>query len=153
MNITFPRASIADAPALVDIQIRAFHDDTRLYGVPLDGPPGYDSVDSLIKKLEQDLCHKVIYDDKIVGDIIVYDYGEGHFHLDVIAIDPDYHNQGIGTAAMNYIEAVYPAVKWTLDTPLYAIRNQHFYEKFGYQKIEEFEADGITLISYEKNSV
>src|SRR5688500_18149159 len=79
MQITFAQPSIADAPQLVEIQIRAFHDDTRLYGVPLDGPPGYDSVDSLVKKLERDLCHKVMCDDKIVGDIIVFDYGEGHY--------------------------------------------------------------------------
>ena len=150
MRITFARPLVTDVPQLVDIQIRAFHDDTRLYGVELGGPPGYDSIEALTDKLDKYLCHKVMCDDKIVGDIIVFDRGDGHYHLDVLVIDPDYHNQGIGSAAMKFLETTYPAVKWTLDTPLYAVRNQHFYEKFGYQKIEEFDADDIILIAYEK---
>lgn len=77
--------------------------------------------------------------------------GEGHYHLGVIFIDPAYHNQGIGTQAMHFIEKTYLAKRWTLDTPKYAIRNQHFYEKFAYIKVREFEPDDdITLIAYEK---
>jgi hypothetical protein len=51
---------------------------------------------------------------------------------------------------MEFIEQTYPAAKWTLDTPLYAVRNQHFYEKLGYVKVAENDYDGFILIAYEK---
>lgn len=153
MNITFERPTAADAQALTDVQIHAFHDDARLYpGVEIGGPPGYDSVDELIQDIATYHCHKIICDGFIVGGIVIFDRGQGHFHLDRIYIDPNYHNRGIGTRAMQFIEQTYPATKWTLDTPIWAVRNHHFYEKFGYVKVGEtleVEED-ITLVCYEK---
>jgi ribosomal protein S18 acetylase RimI-like enzyme len=151
MSITFQRATPADAEALVGAQIVAFHDDTRLYGVEIGGPPGYDSVDVMLRKIAEDETYKIVSDGQIIGGIILWDKGEGHFHLDVIAIHPDYHNRGIGSQAMLFIESTYPATKWTLDTPTYAVRNQHFYEKFGYIKVGKDEFSGVTIINYEKH--
>jgi ribosomal protein S18 acetylase RimI-like enzyme len=153
MEICFEKANAADAPTMLDIQIRAFHQDALDYpDVEEGGPPGYDELASVLKDIEKYYTHKIVSDGKIVGGIVVAGYEEGHYHLDKIYIDPAYHNQGIGTKAMNFIEATYPATKWTLDTPAYAVRNQHFYEKFGYIKVGEREEDGDSLIlfRYEK---
>lgn len=151
MSITFECATPADAQTLVSVQIAAFHDDNRLYGVPLDGPPGYDSLEVMLAKIGEDECCKILADGQIVGVITLFPRAEAHFHLDVLAILPEYHNRGIGTQAMQFIEQAYPAKVWTLDTPLYAVRNQHFYEKFGYVKVgESMEPDGLILIAYEK---
>lgn len=154
MNVHIERASPADAGLLVSVQVASFHDDARLYpGVDPGGPPGYDSVERMLEKINEDECFKIIADGRIIGVITVYDYGDGHFHLDVLAIAPDYHNRGIGSQAMRFIEEAYPiAAKWTLDTPAYATRNQRFYEKFGYTRVSEWQEDGtgITLIAYEK---
>jgi GNAT superfamily N-acetyltransferase len=152
MDISFEKPTIADAQSLVDLQIRAFHDDARIYpGVEIGGPPGYDSVEQMLDDMTKHPCYKIVCDGRIVGGIVVFDRGNRHLHLDRIFIDPDYHNRGIGTRAMQFIEETYPATLWTLDTPTYAIRNQHFYEKFGYVRGEEFLADeGIMLFAYEK---
>jgi ribosomal protein S18 acetylase RimI-like enzyme len=151
MTITFERATPADADDLVKMQIAAFHDDARLYpGVEIGGPPGYDSVEVMTQKMREAEVYKIVYDERIIGGIIIYDHGQGEMHLDVINIDPQYHNRGIGTQAMHFIEQTYPAKKWTLDTPGYAIRNQHFYEKFGYVKLKEVDYDGFILLAYEK---
>jgi GNAT superfamily N-acetyltransferase len=151
MEISFEQPTVADAQTMLNVQIRAFHDDARLYpGVEIGGPPGYDSLQDMIEDIEEFPCHKIMCDGQIVGGIVLFDRGAGHFHLDKIYIDPDYHNRGIGTLAMQFIEATYPARKWTLDTPVYAVRNQHFYEKLGYVRGEEFAADDIMLFAYEK---
>lgn len=152
MNITFERAKPADAEALLRVQIAAFHDDTRRYGVPLGGPPGYDSIDVVRRAIAEDDYHTIVCDGQIVGGLTVFDRGAGHYHLDVLFIDPAYHNRGIGTRAMQFVEQTYPAQKWTLHTPAYARRNQHFYEKFGYVKVGEEvpEGDDILLFAYEK---
>ncbi len=153
MNITFDRATPADADALTQAQIRAFHHDSVLYpGVEIGGPPGYDSVEQTVQDVESYPCYKILWDGQIVGGIVIFDRGGGHFHLDRIYLDPEVHNHGIGTQAMRFIEQTYPARKWTLDTPLWAVRNHHFYEKLGYVKVGEKVEEGgsIILISYEK---
>jgi GNAT superfamily N-acetyltransferase len=153
MEITFERATLTDAQALTNAQIRAFHNDAVIYpGAKVDGPPGYDSVDETLKDIAKYPYYKILCDGQIVGGIIIFDRGGGHLHLDRIYIDPDYHNRGIGSQAMQFIEAEHPAPLWTLDTPAYAVRNHHFYEKFGYVKVGEKEESvgGLILICYEK---
>lgn len=151
MTITFERATPADAEALVKVQIAAFHHDAVLYpGVAVDGPPGYNSVEAMRKKIQEDDCYTILDDGQIIGGIVVYTMGQGHFHLDLIFIDPTYHNRGIGTQAIQFIEQTYPATLWSLDTPSWAVRNQHFYEKFGYVKVKEETLPDIVLFGYEK---
>lgn len=151
MSLTIERARPEDAEALVRVQVAAFHDDARLYpGVALGGPPGYDSMATMLLKIGKDESYKLVYEGEIVGGLVVYDYGEGHFHLDVIFVDPVYHGRGFGTQAIHFIERTYPATKWTLDTPTYALRNQHFYEKFGYVRMGEADLGDVRLIAYEK---
>ncbi len=105
----------------------------------------------MTRNIQELLCHKIVSAGQIIGGIVVMDEGEGHYHLDLLFIDPTYHNQGIGTQAMQFIETRYPARKWTLDTPVYAVRNQHFYEKFGYVRAGEVDhEDDVPLFRYEK---
>jgi ribosomal protein S18 acetylase RimI-like enzyme len=151
MDVEFEQATPADAEDLVRVQIAAFHDDARLYpGVPIGGPPGYDSVEAMLATIARGQCHRVALDGEIVGAITVVDQGEGHFHLDVLAIDPAHHNKGVGTQAMGFIERTFPAALWTLETPTFATRNQYFYEKLGFLRIGETIYPDITLIQYEK---
>ena len=150
MTIAFERATPADAAALMKVQIAAFHNDAVIYpGIPLDGPPGYNDVETVLQKIDEALYYKILDESQIIGGIVIYDEGEGHFHLDLIYIDPTYHGRGVGTQAIQFIEQTYPAKKWTLHTPLYATRNHRFYEKFGYVNMGE-EVHDIVLIAYEK---
>lgn len=153
MHITFERATAADAEALVRVQIAAFHHDAVLYpGVEIGGPPGYDSPEHMLKKIDNDECYKILDAGQIIGVIVVFDEDYGHFHLDLIAIDPAHQDRHIGTQAIRFIERTYQATRWTLDTPIWATRNQHFYEKLGYVKVGEEVLPDITLISYEKRT-
>ena len=110
MTVIFQRATPDDVEALVKLQILAFHDDARIYpGVEIGGPPGYDSVEETLKKIHEDEFYTIRVDGEIVGGLAVFNMGQGHYHLDVIFIDPAYHNRGIGTQAMEFIERTYPA--------------------------------------------
>jgi ribosomal protein S18 acetylase RimI-like enzyme len=151
MHITFERATHADAEALVNAQIAAFHHDAVLHpGIGIGGPPGYDSVEHTRTKLGQALGYKMVDSRQIMGGFVVWDMGQGRMHLDLLFIHPAYHNRGIGTRAMRFLEHTYPATRWTLNTPAWAIRNQHFYEKLGYVKVREQALPDIILFWYEK---
>ncbi len=151
MNVSIERATPADVEKLVEVQIAAFHDDARLYpGVTLGGPPGYDSVEHTLDMIHSYDYYKMQVDGQIVGGVMVTDEGEGHMHLAVIFIDPSYHSRGIGTQTIEFVERTYPAKKWTLDTPDYATRNHHFYEKFGYVRVGSQPVEDFMLLAYEK---
>lgn len=151
MSIIIETATPADAEHLLQVQIAAFHHDAVIYpSVEIGGPPGYDSIESVLEKMKEAIYYKIVSEGEIVGGIVIYDMGDGHFHLDLIYIHPEYHNRGIGTQAMRFIEKTHPGTKWSLHTPTYALRNQHFYEKFGYVKVGEEAYPDITLIAYEK---
>jgi GNAT superfamily N-acetyltransferase len=154
MSVVFKRAEPHDTEALVRVAIAAFHHDSILYPeIEIGGPPGYESAAVMRQKIAEDECHKIVEGERIIGGIVVFVKGNGHYHLDLLFISPDYHNHGIGTQAMRFIEDTYPATRWTLDTPTWASRNIHFYEKLGYVKVGEFEDDDTTLIAYEKRIV
>lgn len=150
MTVTVERATAADAAHLLKVQIAAFHSDTDYYGVPLGGPPGYDSLEAVHQKLIESDYYKIVVDGEMVGGAAVYHQGPGHYHLDLLYIDPAHHNRGVGTQALRFIEQQYTATKWSLHTPDYAFRNQHFYEKFGYIRVGEVVEPDITLFAYEK---
>jgi GNAT superfamily N-acetyltransferase len=154
MDVTIERATPDDAETLVRLQIAAFHDDARLYpGVELGGPPGYDSVEVMRRKIAEDVAYKIVVDGQIVGGMVAFNYSDEHIHLDVLFIDPACHGRGIGTQAMNFLHQNHPAALWTLDTPVYALRNQHFYEKLGYVKAGQHqEPDDIALYAYERRT-
>lgn len=151
MNIAIERAIPDDAEALVRVEIAAFHYDAEIYpGVEIGGPPGYDSIAVMLKNIEQTACYKITDEGQCIGGIVLFEMGQGRYHLDLLFIDPPYHNRGIGTQAMQFIEQAHPAQRWTLDTPVYAVRNQHFYEKLGYVKVGEHHDGDVPLIAYAK---
>jgi GNAT superfamily N-acetyltransferase len=151
--IAFKRARSADAAQLTAVQKRCFDDDSQRYlGTDTGGPPGYDSVKWQQNIMKKSLYYKIVWDGQIIGGLIIFSKGSGHYELGRIYLDPDYQNQGIGTQAMAFIEQAFPdAQRWTLDTPLWATRNHHFYQKLGYVRVGELNMGGGELsILYEK---
>jgi GNAT superfamily N-acetyltransferase len=151
MHLTFQRATPADVETLVRVQIAAFNNDAVIYpGVAVGGPPGYDSVAENLRQMREEDYYKILADGQIVGGIVVANIVGAHYHLGTLYIHPDYHHRGIGGAALKFIESVYPARRWTLNTPDYATRNHRFYEKHGYVKTGEHPFRYFRLFDYEK---
>jgi GNAT superfamily N-acetyltransferase len=142
--IRFKRAGKGDAKTLARISWRAFDNDVH-YGAPgKGGPPGYKSEQWQGRMIRFNEYYKILDDYRTIGGFIVFDKGNGHYELGRIFIDPDYQNRGIGTQAMKFMEENFPkARQWTLGTPRWNKRTQHFYEKMGFIKIGADGRDGI----------
>lgn len=158
MNLIFEVATEEDIPILTDVMTRTFDDDTQKHlGEPKGGPPGYDTGEFFYQWMIRESAstgYKIIENDKIIGAFIVFISGKGNNTLGTIFIDPTYQDKGIGTKTWKFIEETYPQTKsWTLDTPEWAKRNHHFYEKkCGFKKIEEQPVEGVgTLFIFQKN--
>jgi ribosomal protein S18 acetylase RimI-like enzyme len=154
--IRIERATGADAARLTEIQRRVFDDDNKLKppGGSMEGPPGYDSVAWNAQWIAKTPYYKILLDGQLVGGLIVFDMGQGHYELGRIWVDPAFQNQGIGQQAVQLMFGAFPdAARWTLGTPSWAIRNQHFYEKMGFVRVRETKVDpnlGWSGIEYEK---
>ena len=154
--IEIRKATLSDAARLTKIQTRTFQDDNKWKppGCSVEGPPGYDSVDWNAEQIAKTPYYKILFGDLIVGGIIVYDMSEGHYELGRIFVDPYAQNRGIGQKAIQLMFDAFPeAGIWTLGTPSWAIRNQHFYEKMGFVRVRETEVDpnlGWSGVEYEK---
>ena len=143
-----------DLPELTEIMKRAFNDDARRFNNKPegDGPPGYDNGNFYRKWAPQSKGFKLIYQDRIAGAILVFPNSKTKSYLGNINIDPQYQNLGLGTKLIQFIEAKFPSSKfWSLDTPSWATRNHHFYQKNGYSKVREvMENDGMKSFIFEK---
>ena len=147
--LKFERMTEDDIPALTAIMTRAFDDETqRFLGEPKGGPPGYDTGEFLQKWAfdEGGQGWKIIADNETVGAFILFTNPEKDYWLGTIFIDPTHQNKKIGTRAWYFIEETYADAKtWNLDTPVWATRNHHFYEKLGFSQVNVWE-DQITYV-------
>lgn len=158
MKLRYEIATEKDIPELTKIMTRTFDDDTQKHlGEPKGGPDGYDTGEFFQRWMiyeEASTGYKIILDDEVIGAFIVFIYEHGKNVLGTMFINPDHQNMGIGTHVWQFIEDTYPNSKaWALDTPSWATRNHHFYEKkCGFTKVREEHIDGPpgTLFIYHK---
>jgi len=143
----YERMSETDIPELAVVMKRAFDDDAQKYlGQSEGGPEGYDNGDFFRKWAFGDaggIGWKITVDGRISGAFIVWVLSDGNNILGNIFVDPAMQNLGIGTQTWQFIETTYPdALSWRLDTPTWATRNHHFYEKLGFVRTG-VEGDGV----------
>jgi len=141
LHLSFAEISEADIPELTEVMTRAFDDDAQKHlGAEKGGPPGYDDGEFFHTWLfgyEWTFGYKAV-DDHIVGAVIVWIFDTGRNIMGTIFVDPKYQNRGVGQRIWEFIESTYPETESRqLETPSFAIKNHHFYEKCGFQKIEE----------------
>ncbi|NMM64954.1 GNAT family N-acetyltransferase [Clostridium sp. P21] len=136
MNILFKRAGIEDTQRLLEVQKMSFYDDYIEYGEC----PGYEhSLEYMENIIKTSVICNIIYNDVIVGDIVVRKRENNNYYLGGICIIPEYQNFGIGQRTIMHIEKDnVSAVCWELETHFNRYRNHHFYEKMGYKKIGEY---------------
>lgn len=133
------RAVPSDVDALMHTQARAFDDDARHFSDMPEGggPPGYDDGGWQIMMMQRAAAYFCIMeDDRIIGGAILFRQGPDHMELGRIWIDPDFQGRGLGQQIMGMLEAKFPQMtRWTLETPVWATRNHHFYARCGYVQV------------------
>ena len=146
MSLQFLRASTADAVGLMCISKKAFDSDVEVGASSVGGPPGYNSLSFHTKMARMNCLYKLVDDYKIVGGALLF-LKDNELNIGRIFVDPEYFRKGYGIFMMQQIEESFAEVKvFTLDTPIWNVRTNAFYQKLGY---EEVRRDG-DFVYYEK---
>ena len=152
VDIQLLQVTPEDAKILANLSEAAFHTDSEIGG-PLGsggGPPGYNSAKAQLWFMKNLNYMKIILNNDIVGGLFYNSRKKGHFILERIFVDPQYHNRGIATQAMTFLFQKYPDTVWTLDTPEWNVRTRHFYEKLGFVQIGWIEKRDWRFIWYQR---
>lgn len=99
------------------------------------------SRDTIEKSIDGGVAYRICEDGKSVGGLVLKIDGETqHNHLDLLFVSPDVHSKGIGFAAWQEVERLYPDTRvWETCTPYFEKRNIHFYiNKCGFHAVELF---------------
>ena len=84
-------------------------------------------------------AYRIVLDGKKVGGVVLrIDKEAAHGELELLFVQPEVHNKGIGQAAWKAVEALHPEIKvWETITPYFEKRNIHFYvNRCGFHIVE-----------------
>ena len=149
MSLQFFRASTADAVSLMCISKKAFDSDVEVGASSVGGPPGYATLSFHTKMARMNCLYKLVDDYKIVGGALLF-LKDDVLNIGRIFIDPEHFRKGYGIFMMQQIEESFAEVKvFTLDTPIWNVRTNAFYQKLGYEEVRRDE----DFVYYEKGRV
>ena len=126
------KAGTSDVLVINGISKRAFDSDIAVGAPSKAGPPGYMSVDFHIKMAKANHLYKLSADGLIVGGAILFVDGS-KLNIGRIFVDPEHFRKAYGIFMMQEIERIFSDAKEIyLDTPVWNIRTNAFYQKLGY---------------------
>ena len=146
MSLKFFRVSTADAVSLMCISKKAFDSDVEVGASSVGGPPGYATLSFHTKMARMNCLYKLVDDYKIVGGALLF-LKDDVLDIGRIFINPEHFRKGYGIFMMQQIEESFSEAKvFTLDTPIWNVRTNAFYQKLGYVEVRR---DG-DFVYYEK---
>ena len=95
------------------------------------------------ESIDNGTAYRIRENGKIVGGLVVrIDEKTQHNELELLFVSPDVHSRGIGLAAWQTVEKLYPETEvWETCTPYFETRNIHFYvNKCGFHIVEFFNS-------------
>ena len=134
-------AELKHIERIVAISKRAFETDIEVGGAIGDCPPEYDSVIWHEQMQKEGHLLQAVIDGEIVGGAILFLDKDGEtLYIGRIFIDPVHHRKGYGLSLMKAVETYYSDIqKIKLDTPIWNVRTNAFYQKLGYREVKRDE--------------
>ena len=132
---TISRAILEEAPAMLDLQRRAFAEEGRRSGSQ-DIPPLAETLDAVIEHIRSQTALVARDSGKVIGTIRGIVKGRA-CTIRALAVAPEFQGHGVGSSLLNALERLLPDVaQFDLTTNTVMERNVPFYERHGYQVSE-----------------
>ena len=101
------------------------------------------SRETIENSIDSGVAYRIREDGRIVGGLVLkIDEETQHNELALLFVNPEIHSKGIGYAAWQEVERLYPETRvWETCTPYFETRNIHFYvNKCGFHIVEYFNS-------------
>ncbi|MCW4011438.1 MAG: GNAT family N-acetyltransferase [Candidatus Bathyarchaeota archaeon] len=105
------------------------------------GPRGYKSAKDQLYYIDKLETYSIVYDEIIVGGLVISDNGFGVKEIVRIFVDPDFQGNGIGSATLSTVMEISEAKAWTGGSIKWNTANQGFLEKNGFKRVGEITGD------------
>ncbi len=143
-------ATVDDAQEILALQHLAYQTEAALYD-DYTLPPLLDAIEDLTARFEDRQFLKARDGARIIGSVCGYQKGETCF-VERLIVHPDFRCQGIGTALLHRIEALFPQTRrCELFTGHKSRSNIRLYQRLGYRPFRQQEVnEKVTLVFMEK---
>jgi RimJ/RimL family protein N-acetyltransferase len=129
------------APMLALTSQRAYEKAAEDHEKEPWGPRGYKSAKDQLYYIEKLETYCILYEEVIVGGVVVSDNGFGIKEVVRLFVDPDFQGNGIASAALQKLMEVSEAKAWTVGSIKWNEANQVFLEKNGFTRVGEIKGD------------
>ena len=129
------------APMLALTSQRAYEKAAEDHSKEPWGPRGYKSAKDQLYYIEKLETYSILYDEIIVGGLVVSDNGFGVKEVVRLFVDPDFQGNGIASAALSKLFEISEAKAWTVGSIKWNEANQGFLEKNGFTRVGEIKGD------------
>jgi len=144
------RAREAAAPAILELQKRAYESEARLYG-DWNLPPLTQTLESLRAEFAHSTVLAAFEGEALLGSVRAREV-DGTCHIGRLIVEPTRQGHGIGTRLLREIESAFPtARRFELFTGSRNAANIRLYERQGYSRFREQSiSPAVTLVFLEK---
>ena len=98
---------------------------------------------TIANSIDEGIAYRIRENGRIVGGLVLkIDEKTQHNELELLFVNPEDHSKGLGYAAWQKVERLYPeTLVWETCTPYFETRNIHFYvNKCGFHIVEFFNS-------------
>ena len=98
---------------------------------------------TIANSIDEGIAYRIRENGRIVGGLVLkVDEKTQHNELELLFVNPEDHSKGLGYAAWQEVERLYPeTLVWETCTPYFETRNIHFYvNKCGFHIVEFFNS-------------
>jgi len=98
---------------------------------------------TIANSIDEGIAYRIRENGRIVGGLVLkIDEKTQHNELELLFVNPEDHSKGLGYAAWQEVERLYPeTLIWETCTPYFETRNIHFYvNKCGFHIVEFFNS-------------
>jgi ribosomal protein S18 acetylase RimI-like enzyme len=151
MDYQILKAEITDAEEILNIQKSAYRVEAQRYD-NYDITPLKQTLEELQNQFTDHVILKAVSNGRTVGTVRA-NGKDGTCYIGRLAVLPDLHMQGIGTALMKEIEKYFAPKRYELFVGSKSDNNIRLYQKLGYTiyKKDCYECGGIEIFYMEKS--
>ena len=149
-DIQLVRATEDDAGVLALVSERSYEHASEQHDKEAWGPRGYKAAKDHLYYIEKLETYCILYQEVIVGGIIISENGFDHKELVRIFVDPDFQDKGIASDAFKAVMELSPAKAWTVGNVEWNERNKGFLESNGFEKIGSIKTEPYMTDWYRK---